>query len=126
MSSLLDKRMNRFNDLFIRNGGRGLVNELLKVHMAIRSRISSNSVLQIVRFSRKCHQIGRAQGFPGLCLYLKACQVLLQQSVGKYKVSDLTDLKCRPKRSRYGSPLIIHRSSRSLIHNSHDEFSIKL
>lgn len=126
MSSLIAKRTNRFNDLFIRNGGRGLVNEFIKIHFAIRSRISSSSVLQIVMFSRKCHQIGKAQGFPGLCLYLKACQVLLQQSVGKYKVSDLTDLKCRPKRSKYGSPLIIHRSVRSKIHNNHDEFCIKL
>lgn len=103
-----------------------MINELLKVCRAIHPRISSNTVLQVVMFTRKAHKIYRHNGYAGLTLYLKACQVLLQQSVGKYKVKDLTELKCRPRRSRYGSPLLIHRSSRALIHKGYSKRQIAL
>lgn len=106
--------------------GRGLVNHLLKVANCIHPRLSSSVVLQIVRFTRKCFYIHKHQGTKGLTLYLKACQVLLQQSIGKYIVKDIKDLKARPKRNRYGSPLIIHRSIRPLIHTKYSKTHIML
>jgi hypothetical protein len=62
----------------------------------------------------------------GLVLYLKACQVLLQQSVGGYRVVDLSDLKVRPSRNRAGVPLIIPSGVRVLISRDRDISSIKL
>jgi hypothetical protein len=82
--------------------------------------------MQIVIFTRRCHFIYRHNGSKGLTLYLKACQVLLQQSVGKYHVKDLSDLKARPKRNRFGSPVLIHRSARSGIHNDYSKRLIML
>jgi hypothetical protein len=125
LSSIISKRQKKFNDLVSRNAGRGLVNQLLKVYMAIHPRISSSVVIQIVMFCKSIHKIWRARKMKGLVLYLKACQVMLQQAIGGYKVKDLSELKCRPKRNRSGFPIIIHRHSRnSLI--KHDSRSVKL
>jgi hypothetical protein len=126
LSSLISKSSKRFNDLFRRNAGRGLINYLLKIAKVIHPRLSSNVVMQIVIFTRRCHFIYRHNGSKGLTLYLKACQVLLQQSVGKYHVKDLSDLKARPKRNRFGSPVLIHRSARSGIHNDYSKRLIML
>jgi len=49
--------------------------------------------------------MAKHSGLKGLVLYLKACQVMLQQVVGGYKVVDLTELKIRPARNRVGLPL---------------------
>jgi len=48
-------------------------------------------------------------------LYLKAAQVVLQQSVAKYHVKDIGELKARPKRNRTGLPLIIPAHHRRAI-----------
>jgi hypothetical protein len=59
-------------------------------------------------------------------LYLKACQVLLQQCVAGYRVVDLGELKVRPSRNRAGVPLIIPAGVRVLISRDRDIPSIKL
>jgi len=66
-------------------------------------------------FCKECYRLRKASGMKGLTLYLKACQVLLQQSCGKYRVNDISDLKVRVKRNRSGIPIIIHRSVRAQI-----------
>lgn len=126
LSSLILKSSKRFNDLFRRNAGRGLINVLLKIVKLIYPRLSSNIVIQVVMFTRKCYYLYRHNGMKGLTLYLKACQVLLQQSVGKYHVKDISELNCRPKRNRYGSPVFIHRSARSSIHKDMSQGAIML
>jgi len=70
--------------------------------------------------------MARHRGLKGLVLYLKASQVLLQQSVAKFRVSDLRELKSRPKRNRQGIPLIIPACSRRLISRDRDIPTIKL
>lgn len=47
------------------------------------------------------------QGEKGATLHLKSCQVLLQQSIAGYKVSDLAELKRRVNRTRAGMPRMI-------------------
>lgn len=125
LSSVISKRTNQFNDLLTRNGGRGLINYFLRIVSLIYPRLSSLLVIQVVMFTRFCFKMRRHRGSKGLTLYLKACQVLLQQSIGGYKVKDLTELKVRPKRNRYGSPLLIHRSVRPFIHKMNDEKVIR-
>jgi uncharacterized membrane-anchored protein YhcB (DUF1043 family) len=126
LSSLITKASKRFNDLFRRNAGRGLINVFLKMVYAIRPRISSCTVKQVVFFSKKCYRLYKHNGIKGLTQYLKACQVLLQQSIGGYKVKDLSPLNCRPKRNRYGSPLLIPRISRPLIHTKTNKSIVML
>jgi hypothetical protein len=55
------------------------------------------------------------QGEKGATLHLKSCQVLLQQSIAGYKVSDLAELKRRVKRTRAGLPRIIPSGARRRI-----------
>lgn len=55
------------------------------------------------------------QGEKGATLYLKSCQVLLQQSVAGYKVQDITELKSRVSRTRAGMPRIIPAGVRKRI-----------
>jgi len=62
----------------------------------------------------------------GAVLYLKACQVLLQQSIGGYVVIDIGELNVRPKRTRSGIPRIIPAHVRSLILKERHIPSIRL
>jgi hypothetical protein len=66
------------------------------------------------------------RGLKGLVIYLKASQVLLQQSVGKFRVRDISELKVRPKRNRAGVPLIIPAYTRQLISQKRDIDAIRL
>jgi hypothetical protein len=65
------------------------------------------------------------QGDKGTTLYLKSCQVLLQQSIAGYKVSDITELKSRVKRTKAGLPRIIPAGVRKRIRQN-DQQSIRL
>jgi len=67
----------------------------------------------------------RTQGEKGTTLYLKSCQVLLQQSIAGYKVSDITELKSRVKRTKAGLPTIIPAEVRKRI-RAKDVHSIRL
>ena len=67
----------------------------------------------------------RTQGEKGTTLYLKSCQVLLQQSIAGYKVSDITELKSRVSRTKAGLPRIIPSEVRKRIRNG-DIQSIRL
>jgi hypothetical protein len=80
----------------------------------------------VAGFCFRCSRIASHSGLKGLTLYLKACQVLLQQVVGKNRVKDLSELKVRPARNRAGVPLIIPAGVRVLISRNRDIKLIKL
>lgn len=67
----------------------------------------------------------RTQGEKGATLHLKSCQVLLQQSIAGYKVSDITELKSRVKRTKAGLPRMIPAGVRARIRKG-DPQSIRL
>lgn len=81
----------------------------------VRPKASKSVVKQVAGFAFLLHHLVKTQGVKGTVLYLKACQVLLQQSVGGYKVVDLSDLKMRPRRNRAGLPLVIPAGVRTRI-----------
>ena len=66
-------------------------------------------------FVQTCREIGKRSGIKFLVLYLKAAQILLQQSVGEYKVSDTRSFKVAVARTRSGIPRIIPADSRERI-----------
>jgi len=126
LQSLITSKLKSINGLVFRNKGRGLIGLMLKLVRGIRPRASKSVVKQISGFSFRCYRIASHSGLKGLVIYLKACQVLLQQSVGGYVVLDLSELKVRPKRNRSGVPLIIPAGIRVLISQKRDPSSIKL
>jgi hypothetical protein len=126
LESLISSKIKTFNGLILRNKGRGLINLILRLVRGVRPRASKSVVKQVAGFSFKCYFIAKHSGLKGLVIYLKACQVLLQQSVGGYKVLDLSELKVRPKRNRSGVPLIIPAGVRVMISQKRDIPSIKL
>lgn len=123
---IIAKKIKAFNGLIFRNKGRGLIGLMLKLVRGVRPRASKSVVKQVAGFSFRCYRIAHYSGLKGLVLYLKACQVLLQQCVGGYRVVDLSELKVRPKRNRSGVPLIIPAGVRVLISQKKDIPSIKL
>jgi len=115
LEHVIAKKIKAINGLITRNSGRGLINILLEYIRGVRPRASKSVVKQVVCFVFSIYKIYKHSKLKGVVIYLKACQVLLQQAVGKYRVSDLTELKVRPKRNKSGLPLIIPAGARRLI-----------
>jgi hypothetical protein len=126
LESVINSKLKTLNGLIFRKGGRGLIGYLLKIIRGVRPRTSKSVVRQVCHFCFRCNSIAKHSGLKGLVIYLKACQVLLQQSVAKYRVLDLSELKVRPARNRAGVPLIIPAGVRILISRDKDIPSIKL
>jgi len=115
LEQVIAKKIKTINGLVTRNGGRGLINILLEYIRGVRPRASKSVVKQVVCFVFSIAKIYKHSKLKGVVIYLKACQVLLQQSVGGFRVSDLSELKVRPKRTRSGLPRIIPAGARRLI-----------
>jgi len=126
LASLITSKLKTINGLVLRNKGRGLIGLMLKLVRGVRPRSSKSVVKQVSGFCFRCYRIASHSGLKGLVIYLKACQVLLQQSVGGYRVLDLSELKVRPSRNRAGVPLIIPAGVRARISRDRDIPSIKL
>lgn len=69
----------------------------------------------ILIFLRRCQEIFQSQGMKGLVNWLKANTVILQQSLGGFKLHDMTELKCRVSRNLAGMPRLVAASDRALI-----------
>lgn len=69
----------------------------------------------ILIFLRRCQGIFQTQGMKGLVIWLKANTVLLQQSLGGFRLHDVTELKCRPSRNLRGIPRLVVASDRALM-----------
>lgn len=126
MEKVINAKLKTINGLVFRNEGRGLITTLLNICRGVRPRSSKSVVKQVSGFSFRCYRIAKHSGLKGLVLYLKACQVLLQQVVGGYRVLDLSELKVRPARNRAGVPLIIPAGVRVKISRDRDVPSIRL
>lgn len=126
LSTVIQSKIDTINGLVFRNGGRGLIGLLLQYIRGVRPRASKSVVKQISGFVFYVCKIARHSGIKGVVIYLKACQVLLQQCVGGYRVVNLDELKVRPSRNRAGVPLIIPAGVRVLISRDRDISSIRL
>lgn len=115
LSAIIALKIKAINGLVLRNKGRALLGVLLKDVRAARPHRTKSVVRQVAVFSFLVHRLVKHSGFKGAVLYLKACQVLLQQVVGGFRVSNIDDLKVRPKRNKAGLPLVIPAGVRVLI-----------
>lgn len=81
--------------------------------------LSMRRVKIIYFFMISFYKIYHKQGLKGLVLYLKACSVATQQSLGGYIVADSAKFgKCRISRTNRGLPRIIPRDLRTQIRAS--------
>lgn len=126
LETFISAKIKSINGLIFRKEGRGLIGLLLEYVRAIRPRSSKSVVRQVAGFVFFCSKMARHSGLKGLVIYLKACQVILQQCVGGFRVLDLGELKVRPSRNRSGVPLIIPSGVRVLISHKRDIPTIKL
>lgn len=125
LSSLIGRNTDAIRGLVHRNMGRGLIGWLIKVTSAVLFHCKPSTARQVGRFCSRLRFLMRTQGEKGTTLYLKSCQVLLQQSIAGYKVSDITELKSRVKRTKAGLPIIIPAEVRKRI-RAKDVHSIRL
>lgn len=113
---LIEDRLKAINGLTSRNAGRGLINVFFEATGVIHHRWTKSRVKLVCYFAFYVFHLVQHSGLRGAIIKLKASQVLLMQSVARYKVLDITDLKVRVKRTRgAGIPTIIPAQQRSLI-----------
>jgi hypothetical protein len=125
LESIISSKIKSINGLIFRKGGRGLIGVLLEYIRGVRPRSSKSVVRQVAGFVFFISKMARHSGLKGVVLYLKACQVLLQQVVGGFRVLDLSELKVRPARNRAGVPLIIPAGIRVKISRDRDKSTIR-
>lgn len=106
-------------------GGRALGAALLKVVHLREGGLTFFWYSAIFRFAKFVVRLQRRSGWPYVVLYLKASAVLLQQSVGGYKISNTRDLKCAVSRTGAGIPRIIPKQHRKAL-MSGDAWTFKI
>lgn len=126
LEHFIQSKVKAINGLITRKSGRGLIGVLMKYIRGVRPRSTKSVVRQVAGFAFFCNRIAKHSGLKGLVIYLKASQVLLQQVVGGFKVTDLSELKVRPARNKAGVPLIIPAGIRVKISRDRDIPTIRL
>jgi len=108
VSASVAVHVNLINDTFSVKSKGALLTLFVRLVEVIGLRISSYKVRVILAFILKLTSLYRHRGMKGMVLYLKACQVLFQQSLGGMRLgSDLNELKVRPSRTKAGMPRIV-------------------
>lgn len=105
----------RINATFTVKGKGLMVQTFLRMLIPIGLSKTLARAKTILFFLTFCQNLYNTQGMKGLVNYLKASQVLLQQSLGGFRLHDVTELKCRPSRNRAGLPRLIRPQDRALI-----------
>jgi len=96
-------------------GGRALGAALLKVLHLREGGLTFSWYSAVFRFAKSVVRLQRRSGWPYVVLYLKASAVLLQQSVGGYKIGNTRDLKVALSRTGAGIPRIIPMQHRKAL-----------
>jgi len=110
---LIEADVKLFNSLITRNGGRSLINYFIKIIGFIYSHLTKSNVTLICYFAFWLHRLVKHNGTKGAVIKLKACQVLLMQSVASYRIHDISELKVRVNRTKGGGiPRVIPRLER--------------
>jgi hypothetical protein len=115
LSGKIEREIRGFNGLLLRNKGKSLVGRIIVFFGPLMGKMNRSNVKMACYFGFKVFRLLRSMGPKGTVLYLKACHVLLMQSVALDKVKDLGPLKIRVKRSRSGIPLLVPVLQRRLL-----------
>jgi len=82
--------------------GRPLVNTVLCMVPLMGRKVNLSVVKVVITFLSTCHRLQSKGGMRFLVIYLKACSTLLQQSIGGQKLSNMSPLGCRLRRTKGG------------------------
>jgi hypothetical protein len=113
-----------FNAMLAVKGSRPLLKHMINVSKVVVGRNTANWVRLTYVLMTRMYKILQKQGLPGLVKFQKACCVIIQQSIGGHRISDMTELGPRVSRSKSGLPRILPKSVRSSIMRG-DETTIK-
>lgn len=102
--AFIERKLKAFNGMLSRNGGRSLINYLLRYVGDVGGRVTRFKVILICVFSFKLVKVFNAEGSKGLVLFLKSSSVLIQQAAAGYVIEDMNPLKRRVRRDRAGFP----------------------
>jgi len=105
--NLVEAKIKSFNGMVTRKGGRQLIGWFKQSILGLVDGKLGSYIGAIAAFAFWFNRLRLGRGIKGVVLHMKASQVLLMQSIGGDRVSDLTELKVRVNRSRSGLPRII-------------------
>jgi len=105
--NLVEAKIESFNGMVTRKGGRQLIGWFKQSILGLVDGKLGSYIGAIAAFAFWFNRLRLGRGIKGVVLHMKTSQVLLMQSIGGDRVSDLTELKVRVNRSRSGLPRII-------------------
>lgn len=108
------KSIPSFTGMIARNGGRPLITWFDKLGRVVVG-TSRVWILSYKAFAFKMHKLYKRGGLKYVVIYLKACSVLLQQSVGGQRLLATQSLGCAVSRTKSGLPRIIPSAHRQRI-----------
>lgn len=107
------------SDIITVKGGTALVYILKKIKAIAGGKVSVTFIRSVTTVVSQLRDIQSKQGFNGLIIYLKSCQIALQQAASGYYVPDMRAVGARVSRThRSGYPRIIPASHRSIMMNN--------
>jgi len=99
------------------NKGRPMVNHIKNMLVPIGVAVNLSWIKVIITFLAFCNKLRKDAGMKMLVIYLKACSVSLQQAAGGMRLSDMSPLGTRFRRTGSGLPCLIPALHRKFIRN---------
>nr|USC27720.1 MAG: coat protein [Mitoviridae sp. gcode 1] len=114
-----------FSGMISRKGGQAVINHLLKMVILLRGKLTTQYVRIVIAFLKEIVILRKRSGPVFVVKYLKACQVLLMQSVSKQPNRAAGQaFGAAVARTRLGLPRIIPKAHRAMI-RSGSQFHIR-
>lgn len=110
------KAVKLVNGMITRNGGRSLINLFKKLGGPV-TKVSRSWVKVYKAYGAFIFNLYRKGGLKYVCIYLKACSVLLQQAVGGQRIPSTRPLNAAVSRTKSGLPRVIPALMRARIMN---------
>jgi hypothetical protein len=107
------------SDIISVKAGATFIFILKKIKMIVGGKVSDSFIKSITSVVRQLRAIKTEQGVNGLIIYLKSCQIALQQAASGYYVPDMRAVGARVSRThRSGYPRIIPSQHRHIMLNN--------
>jgi len=104
-----------FNGMVRVKAGRPLLGWFSRIIPLVGGSINRSWIKVIFVYVRAVHRLYKSGGMQHALLYIKACSILLQQSVGGQRIDDTGPFGVRVSRTKSGCPRIIPAQMRSRI-----------
>lgn len=109
--------VDQLDDIIRVKAGTTLSFYFIKLKLIVGGSLSPSFFKETKVLAIKLSKIRKQQGIKGLTLYLKACSVILQQSLAGYRIDNMTLIGPRISRTKSGLPRLISRRHRLIMIN---------